>query len=93
MDVAGLDAAAAGHACPVPAGNLFYRSAWNALRAGTANRGLLVAIDTSAAYGLSISLLLTKGAHEGGAHLYFEASAVIVTLVHLGKWLEARAKQ
>jgi Cu+-exporting ATPase len=51
---------------------------------------LLVAIGTSAAYGLSVYLMLT---HEAHVHLYFESSAVVITLVLLGKWLEARAKQ
>jgi Cu+-exporting ATPase len=70
----------------------FYRAAWGALRAGTGNMDLLVALGTSAAYGLSAWLLLT---HEGpGApHLYFEASAAVITLVLLGKWLEARARR
>jgi Cu+-exporting ATPase len=50
---------------------------------------LLVALGTSAGWGLSVWLWLVQG-HE---HLYFEASAVVVTLVLLGKWLEARAKR
>ena len=70
-------------------GARFYRAGWNALRAGTGNMDLLVAIGTSAAYGLSVFLLFTHGDH---AHLYFESSAVVITLVLLGKWLEARAK-
>ena len=70
-------------------GARFYRAGWSALRAGTGNMDLLVALGTSAAYGLSLYLLLAHGAH---AHLYFESSAVIITLVLLGKWLEARAK-
>jgi Cu+-exporting ATPase len=51
---------------------------------------LLVALGTSAAYGLSVYQLLAGGAMP---HLYFEASAVVITLVLLGKWLEARAKR
>ena len=73
----------------------FYRAAWKALRAGTGNMDLLVALGTSAAYGLSVYLLLTDMA-EGSAgmpHLYFESAAVVITLVLLGKWLEARAKR
>ncbi len=66
----------------------FYRAAWRALRARAGNMELLVAIGTSAAYFLSLYLLLVQA--EG--HLYFEASAAVVTLVLLGKWLEARAK-
>jgi Cu+-exporting ATPase len=52
---------------------------------------LLVALGTSAGYGLSLFVLLQQGA-GGMPHLYFEASAVVITLVLLGKWLEARAK-
>src|SRR5690606_20406507 len=70
----------------------FYRAGWKALRAGTGNMDLLVALGTSAAYGLSIYLLLTHEGH-GEPHLYFEASAAVITLVLLGKWLEARAKR
>jgi Cu+-exporting ATPase len=71
-------------------GARFYRAGWNALRAGTGNMDLLVALGTSAAYGLSVHQVLRHGAH---APVYFEAAAVIVTLVLLGKWLEARAKR
>jgi Cu+-exporting ATPase len=71
-------------------GARFYRAAWSALRAGTGNMDLLVAVGTSAAYGLSVYELL---AHGPGAPLYFEASAAVITLVLLGKWLEARAKR
>jgi Cu+-exporting ATPase len=66
----------------------FYRAGWKALLARTGNMDLLVAIGTSAAYGLSVYLLL-KNQH----HFYFEASAAVITLVLLGKWLEARAKR
>ena len=72
-------------------GARFYRAGWKALRARTGNMDLLVALGTSAAYGLSIYQLLRHGGH-GTAHLYFEASAVVITLVLLGKWMEARAK-
>lgn len=70
----------------------FYRAGWGALRAGTGNMDLLVALGTSAAYGLSTWLLLRHSGH-GPQHLYFEASAAVITLVLLGKWLEARAKR
>jgi Cu+-exporting ATPase len=70
----------------------FYRAGWRALRAGTGNMDLLVAIGTSAAYGLSLYLLL-QHAGAGMPHLYFEASAAVITLVLLGKWLEGRAKR
>ena len=73
-------------------GARFYRAGWHALRAGTGNMDLLVALGTSAAYGYSLWLWLA--APDGATpHLYFEASAVVITLVMLGKWLEARAKR
>jgi P-type Cu+ transporter len=68
----------------------FYKSGYKSLIAGAGNMDLLVALGTSAAYGLSLYILLTSShAHE----LYFEGSAVIICMVLLGKWLEARAKQ
>ncbi len=73
-------------------GARFYRAGWRALKAGAGNVDLLVALGTSAGYGLSVYLLFAHGGH-GMAHLYFEASAVVITLVLLGKWLEARAKR
>ncbi|WP_175917127.1 heavy metal translocating P-type ATPase [Burkholderia pyrrocinia] len=72
-------------------GARFYRAAWHAVKARAGNMDLLVALGTSAAYGLSLWMLLRDHAHPG--HLYFEASAVIVTLVRFGKWLESRAKR
>ncbi|ALJ37730.1 copper-translocating P-type ATPase [Azospirillum brasilense] len=69
----------------------FYRAGFMAARAGSGNMDLLVALGTSAAWGLSVYMMLT--AHPGHTpHLYFEASAVLITFVLLGKWLEARAK-
>ncbi|MEN9314239.1 MAG: copper transporting P-type ATPase [Pseudomonadota bacterium] len=76
-------------------GGRFYVAGWKAVRAGAGNMDLLVAIGTSAAYGLSLFQLLAHGeahGHDGG-HLYFEGAAVVVTLVMFGKWLEARAKR
>ncbi|MFL9898236.1 heavy metal translocating P-type ATPase [Paraburkholderia fungorum] len=72
-------------------GARFYRAAYRAVRAGAGNMDLLVALGTSAAYGISVYELAT---HPGDmTHLYFEASAVVITLVRFGKWLEARAKR
>ncbi len=71
-------------------GARFYRAGWAALRAGTGNMDLLVSLGTSAAYGLS--LWQWRVADEVHA-LYFESSAVVITLVLLGKWLEARARR
>ena len=73
-------------------GARFYKAGWKALRAGTGNMDLLVAMGTSAAYGLSVYMLLVHGS-DHMTHLYFEASAVVITLVLLGKWMEARAKR
>jgi P-type Cu+ transporter len=70
----------------------FYRAGWMAARAGTGNMDLLVALGTSAAYGLSVYLLFRHAGH-GMPHVYFEASAAVITLVLLGKWLESRAKR
>jgi len=69
----------------------FYRAGWHALKAGTGNMDLLVSLGTSAAYGLSLYLWLRPGT-QSMPHLYFEASAAVISLVLLGKWLEARAK-
>ena len=77
-------------------GARFYRSAWKAVKARAGNMDLLVALGTSAGYGLSLYLLVAGIGHEGhgeAPHLYFEASAVVITLVLLGKWLEGRAKR
>jgi len=73
-------------------GARFYRAGWKAARAGTGNMDLLVALGTSAAYGLSLYLMATHSG-PGEPHLYFEGSAAVITLVLLGKWLEARAKR
>ena len=73
-------------------GARFYRAAYNALRSGGANMDVLVVMGTTAAYVYSWYLLLTLGSATDG-QLYFEASAVIITLVLLGKHLESRAKR
>lgn len=73
-------------------GARFYIAAWKAVRAGAGNMDLLVAIGTSAGYGLSIYEWLTTPAGSM-PHLYFEASAVVIALVLLGKYLESRAKR
>ena len=71
-------------------GARFYRSAWHAVCNLRGNMDLLVSLGTSAAYGLSMYHWLFAASQNA---LYFEAGSVIVTLVLLGKWLEARAKQ
>ncbi|HEX2889780.1 heavy metal translocating P-type ATPase [Vineibacter terrae] len=70
----------------------FYVGAAKALRAGTGNMDLLVALGTSAGWGLSTWLLLRTPA-EAMPHLYYEASAVVIALILLGKYFEARAKR
>src|SRR5690606_32911715 len=68
-------------------GSRFYQSAYHALKAKSGNMELLVAIGTSAAYGLSL-----YHTNDHAHSLYFEASAVVITLVLFGKWLEKKAK-
>ncbi len=70
-------------------GRRFYVGAWHALRGGGANMDVLVALGTSAAYLVSAAVTLL-GLHE--QHVYFEAGAAVITLVLMGKLLEARAK-
>jgi len=70
-------------------GRRFYVGGYKALRGGGANMDVLVALGTSTAYGLSAVVTLFGLQHQ---HVYFEASAVIITLVLMGKLLEARAK-
>ncbi|RML50216.1 Heavy metal translocating P-type ATPase [Pseudomonas amygdali pv. morsprunorum] len=73
-------------------GARFYLAAWKAVRAGAGNMDLLVAIGTSAGYGLSVYQWL-HAAPGTTPHLYFEASAVVIALVLLGKYLESRTKR
>ncbi|MGB4359283.1 MAG: heavy metal translocating P-type ATPase [Rhodoferax sp.] len=73
-------------------GARFYKAGWHSLKALSGNMDLLVAMGTSAGWALSVWLWLSA-APDAMPHLYFEASAVVITLVLLGKWLEARAKR
>jgi P-type Cu+ transporter len=70
-------------------GRRFYAGAWSSLRGGGANMDVLVALGTSVAYFFSLAAVLLDR-HD--LHVYFEASASIITLVLLGKLLEARAR-
>ena len=70
------------------AGARFYSGAWKALRGGTANMDVLIALGTTAAFAYSVAVWLL--ALPG--HVYFEAAAVVITLVLLGKLLERRAR-
>ena len=69
----------------------FYTSAWKALRNGVATMDLLVALGTSAAYGISLYLWLRPSMSMSMDHLYFESSSIVIAFVLLGKWLEERA--
>lgn len=73
-------------------GARFYVAAWKAVRAGAGNMDLLVALGTSAGYGLSLYQWLIA-MPDSMPHLYFEASAVVIALVLLGKYLESSAKR
>ena len=73
-------------------GARFYVAAWKAVKAGAGNMDLLVALGTSAGYGLSLYEWAIAKPGEM-PHLYFEASAVVIALVLLGKYLESRAKR
>lgn len=70
------------------AGYVFYRGAFASLRSGTANMDVLVALGTSTAFFYSLAAALWIP----GAHLYFEVSALLITLILLGKYLEAISK-
>lgn len=71
----------------------FYRKGWPALRAGLPDMNTLVMLGTTAAYGYSVVATFLPGIlPKGTAHVYFEASAVIITLILVGKYLEALAK-
>ena len=74
----------------------FYINAWSALRERTANMDVLVVIGTSSAYLYSHYMVLTQGlgqseAHTGELSLYFDTSAIVITAVLLGKYMEARS--
>jgi len=74
------------------AGWRFYEGAWGALKHGQANMNTLVAVGTSAAYLYSMVATLVPQLFAGRADVYFDTSALIITLILLGRLLEARAK-
>jgi P-type Cu+ transporter len=78
-----------GLATPVQfiAAKSMYQSAWAALKGKSANMDTLIVMGTSAAYFYSVYVILV-----GQGHIYFEASAVLITIVIFGRWLEAKAK-
>ena len=78
------------------AGRPFYSAAWAAARHGATNMNTLVALGTGIAYGYSAFVTLWPAAAEQWGlplHVYFETSLVIIALVLMGRWLEARAKK
>jgi Cu+-exporting ATPase len=77
------------------AGRRFYAAAWRAGRHGGATMDTLVAVGTTAAWAYSVVVTLNPGwVHEAGLHpeTYFDSSTIVLGLVLLGRWLEARAK-
>ena len=78
------------------AGRVFYTAAWAALKHGGTNMNTLVAVGTSVAYGYSAFVTLWPSLTERWGfpfHLYFETSIVVIALILLGRWLEARARK
>lgn len=73
-------------------GKQFYVGAYKALRNGSANMDVLVAMGTSAAYFYSVYQAIVMAGTHHGPHLYFETSAILITLILLGKLFEAKAK-
>jgi len=77
------------------AGLRFYRGAWGALKHKTSDMNTLIAVGTSVAYFYSLIAVIFPGLFATGVlepHLYFDTSAMIITLILLGRFLEARAK-
>lgn len=70
-------------------GARFYRGALTSLMGGAGNMDVLVVLGTSAAWGLSTWITFSGS----GGHLYYEAGAMVITLVLFGKWMEGRAKR
>ena len=77
------------------AGLRFYRGAWGALKHKTSDMNTLIAVGTSVAYFYSLAAVIFPGLFTTGMlepHLYFDTSAMIITLILLGRFLEARAR-
>ncbi|MGI8405252.1 MAG: heavy metal translocating P-type ATPase [Thermomicrobiales bacterium] len=78
------------------AGRIFYQAAWAAARHGGTNMNTLVAVGTSAAFGYSafVTLWPAKAVDWGfDYHLYYESAVIVIALILMGRWLEARAKK
>ena len=77
-------------------GAVFYRAAWAAAKHGSTNMNTLVAVGTSVAYGYSAFVTLWPTLAERWGfpfHLYYETAVIIIALILMGRWLEARAKK
>ncbi|MFH1141668.1 MAG: heavy metal translocating P-type ATPase, partial [Chloroflexota bacterium] len=77
------------------AGSQFYRGAWGALRHKTTDMNTLITVGTSAAYLYSVGLILLPGFFEAqgvAREVYFDTSTIIITLILLGRYMEAKAK-
>lgn len=74
-------------------GSRFYAPAWRAMVAGTANMDTLVVLGTTATWGLSTYMIWVHGSNMDPHNLYFEASASVITLVLVGKFLETKARR
>jgi len=72
----------------------YYVGGWKALRSGSANMDVLVALGSTVAfvYSVVVVVMLSVGSTLAGEHVYFETAALIITLIKLGKLLEVRAK-
>lgn len=70
-------------------GSDYYKGAYNSIKSGSANMDVLVAMGSSVAYFYSLFILIFP---SFGSHLYFETAAVIITLIKLGKMMEAKTK-
>ena len=78
--------------CALP----FWRGAWTAARHGTADMNTLIALGTAAAFLFSLAATLWPkffATHQMGADVYYDTSAMIITFILLGRWLEAKARQ
>src|SRR5581483_10650311 len=78
------------------AGRTFYEATWAAAKHGTTNMNTLVAVGTSAAYGYSAFVTLWPSVADRWGFpfdLYYETSVIIIALILMGRWLEARAKK
>ena len=77
------------------AGSLFYASAWSALKQRTSNMNTLISLGTTAAYLYSVAATFAPGFFEsagGEAAVYYDTAIIIIALILMGRWMEARAR-